>query len=432
MSTSAHSNVVARLAQMRQLWEQAAENYFEPLGFRLALQNCVTTSRTVTFILQSNKSSIDGFDEWYSAFQERWRQDPIMRWAVEARNTIEKQGDLEMFSQARATIVASYVGSVGTDWVPQALFKSPQEILLSVPSKYRQIQQVHEHGTLIIERRWVINTLPEHEVLSALAHVYKELTMLVNDLRARTGSRGDSVDAEPISMRPLVMDRAVYLAMKDGSEWGLRLFPQPDASQDKERIERRYRKFTDWSALERATTFRDVCDVFFANARGLMLKDGYHRSMALFFKGLSLDQIVGMEHPTRGSRYVIVRELAALAAATGVDGVMLISEAWTAKREDVPPSGYAAEAKRRGEALVMSAADAKGAAYHYEATVERKLVKRDKVKRLGPTKVAEDTAFITVPFQQVWGCADLQAIIAREEQMAAMGIDPNYDERVKG
>ena len=54
--------VVSRLLQMRQLWDDTADSYFEPERFQMNLQNCITVSRTVTFILQSNKSTIHDFD----------------------------------------------------------------------------------------------------------------------------------------------------------------------------------------------------------------------------------------------------------------------------------------------------------------------------------------------------------------------------------
>jgi hypothetical protein len=82
--------VISRLLQMRQLWEDAASTYFEPARFQINLQNCITVSRTVTFILRSNKNAIKDFDIWYARHQDTWRNDPIMTWVKEARNSIEK------------------------------------------------------------------------------------------------------------------------------------------------------------------------------------------------------------------------------------------------------------------------------------------------------------------------------------------------------
>ena len=69
--------VIQRLMQMRQLWEDAAASYFDPPRFQLDLQNCISVSRTVTFILQSNKEHMEGFDVWYETQRARWNGDPL-------------------------------------------------------------------------------------------------------------------------------------------------------------------------------------------------------------------------------------------------------------------------------------------------------------------------------------------------------------------
>ena len=60
-------NVMKRLLDMRRLWNEAADAYFEPAKFLLMLQQCITTSRTVTFIVQSNKAAFRDFEPWYES-----------------------------------------------------------------------------------------------------------------------------------------------------------------------------------------------------------------------------------------------------------------------------------------------------------------------------------------------------------------------------
>jgi hypothetical protein len=64
--------VLGRLAHLRANWTQALDNYFNPGGFLITVQNAIATSRTVTFILQSHKAAIPGFDSWYSPFVENF------------------------------------------------------------------------------------------------------------------------------------------------------------------------------------------------------------------------------------------------------------------------------------------------------------------------------------------------------------------------
>ena len=135
---AAAAAVTARLLQMRQLWEDAANNYFEPSRFLLSLQNCITVSRTVTFIIQSNKGHIPDFENWYGRVQKDMAADKILVWAKDARNSIEKQGDLKALSQVRGEIIASYYDGPFSEWVPQALFASPQQFLRTVPDELRK------------------------------------------------------------------------------------------------------------------------------------------------------------------------------------------------------------------------------------------------------------------------------------------------------
>lgn len=62
-------------------------------GYQLNyIRTAVVDLRRVTFVLQTLRSRVDGFDDWYSPLQEALRADPLMRYFVELRNEIEKRG----------------------------------------------------------------------------------------------------------------------------------------------------------------------------------------------------------------------------------------------------------------------------------------------------------------------------------------------------
>jgi hypothetical protein len=426
--------VVSRLFQMRQLWDDAADSYFDPARFQLALQNCITVSRTVTFILQANKHEFEEFDDWYSQFQQSWGDDSIMKWAKEARNAIEKQGDLETHSQVRATIIASYIGGADSQWLPQALFASPHEIYMSVPKRFL-IPHVIENGTLLVERRWVDRQLPDMEVLEALAHVYGRLADMVVSLHNHIKIPVPPVimDTRPNAMGALAMDRAMYLSMRDGSPKGLRYFqkrlPEPEAKLRKKLVAR-YGTIADWEHLKQAKSFRAIAQGFFRGARALMLRDGFHVSITFFLKGPTVIHMIQTDFPDRASRYVMVRDLARLARIEGADGVMMIGEAWTAHGDDIPKSGFAAEASNRGEALVMHAVNSEGVAFALHAKIERKKNNPKKVQRIGQTRSDDDGfQFILYPFMNEWGCVNQQKLAEAIKLQSEMGIE---DPRIGG
>jgi hypothetical protein len=80
----------------------------QPDQFRLDLNNTIQALRNVTFLLQKIKPHFPIFEEWYSTWQNIMRADHLMRWLVEARNVIVKEGDLETYSIARVSVVDSW------------------------------------------------------------------------------------------------------------------------------------------------------------------------------------------------------------------------------------------------------------------------------------------------------------------------------------
>jgi hypothetical protein len=420
-------NVMKRLLDMRRLWNEAADAYFDPAKFILMLQQCITTSRTVTFIVQSNKAAFSNFDAWYASYQKRWRNDPIMTWARDARNTIEKQGDLETHSQVRAELIAGFLPGPATEWSPSELFASPLSIWRGIPKKYC-VPQVIENGTLLIERRWVASSLPGVEGLEALAHVDEEFCVLIGDLLQRHGIPVPVGlrESRPEPMGQLAMDRALYLSVATGQPVGVRIRNRPvmiDAEKVRKKSVKRYGVSPDWSRLKDAKSFRDVAKAYFEHARVVMAKDGYHRSIAFLLRGTKPVEAVGTEHPNRASRYVMMRELAKFASACRADGVILLSEAWTAYGSDVPKSGYAAEAPNRGEALALISGNSAGEICAFDAEIIRKKPGGKKVKRLGPTRENSGRAqFILMPFQSQWNCLTKEMIDHAVNSMDEMGI----------
>ncbi len=128
-----------RLEDVHQLWHEAERNYFDPEGFRLAAQNAIQTLRTVTFILQKHKHDIPDFDAWYEGWRSRLGADDLMRWMVQARNKIEKQGDLEANSFVRAEIIASYLEEGPVFEVPAQLFNTSHLIFSGITEDGRHI-----------------------------------------------------------------------------------------------------------------------------------------------------------------------------------------------------------------------------------------------------------------------------------------------------
>ncbi len=149
-----------RLDDLHCFWHQAERAYFDPDECRLAIQAAIQTARQVSFVLQKNKDRIPNFDKWYADWQSKLAAIPLMKWMVEARNRIEKQGDLEAHSFVSAEIVASHLDEGPKIQVPAKLWDTPRVLLNSIPNSILG-EHIKKNGILRIRRLWIENTLPD-------------------------------------------------------------------------------------------------------------------------------------------------------------------------------------------------------------------------------------------------------------------------------
>ena len=61
--------------------------------FQTAFNAFVRSARSVTFALQKDGGTIDGFLTWYEEMQEEMRADPLLRFFNDARTGIDKRGE---------------------------------------------------------------------------------------------------------------------------------------------------------------------------------------------------------------------------------------------------------------------------------------------------------------------------------------------------
>jgi hypothetical protein len=163
-----------RLADLAHILANCEATYFEPELFRRNANHFLQTARTVTFLIQKNKADIPAGDKWLDEhMREPWRADQRMRWAVESRNTIEKVGDLELHSVLDITLMAGYLEEedvrieVATDELLGANVRSLVRF-----AKAKMPSAVADNSMIRIERRWIANTLPDWELLSAFAYIF--------------------------------------------------------------------------------------------------------------------------------------------------------------------------------------------------------------------------------------------------------------------
>lgn len=281
------------------LWHQALEAYHDPHRFRAFLNACVQALRNVTFVLQKNKTAIPDFESWYPVWQEQLKTDPVLRWLVEARNRVVKQGDLETRSLARLSIVDSYLAApeLVLDVDP---FASLADIGRLV-AKAELSQHTRENGSARLERRWESSDLADHELLDALAHCYGVLSSLVADAHVQAGFTRESAEtctgglkgledgsahltAQRLGGRPPCMvateaPRSIWVRLDSGEEFFLGSFETDMAGIDEEKVMQRYGPFAKHEPVD-AKDLRQLAEILYRMAERILKRDGFHEPIA--------------------------------------------------------------------------------------------------------------------------------------------------------
>ncbi|WIW43870.1 hypothetical protein ML401_20340 [Bradyrhizobium sp. 62B] len=403
-----------RLDDVHRHWHAAEQSYFEPQAFRVAIQTAIQTLRTVTFILQSNKGLIPDFDAWYAPWQEKLKADALMRWMVGARNKIEKQGDLETYSFVRAEIVASYLNNGPVLEVPAKLFEGPRVILKGIPKKSALGEHFFKSGTLRIQRRWVENTLPDFELLDAVAIAYGKIAEVVHDAHRAIGrdppittdlETGEQYGSGRGGRLPCMIGhgdaRTTNISLSDGQRFELTHLSVPYDAEEGKKSAAKYGLQPDevWDA---GGDQEAVLNSLFRTARKMTENDGNHVTMVALLRGNKPVRLAQVEFADQGSKYLVMRDIANDVAKLAADGAILIGEGWRAVADPNKPFMRAEDAPDRIEMLHAVLVRREGDPIELFADFRRQ---GDQVK-LGDTQTVKGGQhYMFAPIYEVWGRA---------------------------
>ena len=403
-----------RLADLHRNWHVADAAYFDPDAFRVGIQTAIQTARTVTFILQAQKAIFPDFDGWYSGWQDKFKADPLMRWMVDARNRIEKQGDLEAHSWVRAEIVASHLtGESPRIDAPAALFDAPWKIVRAVP-KNALGEHLRNKGTLRVERRWVENTLPDWELLDAVATAYGRLAEMVADAHRALGlEEPETIGAGKTVFGPGFREvrlpcmvghadrRAKLFSLADGRPLTIATSEvEVDLSKGAE-LEAHYGMTRqEMFPIPKGASAEDFADATFQAARKVFLKDKYHAHINFLLKDGVLMQLSDSRIDAPAQKYLLSKKLGDEVKKTGANAVLLIDEIWTAPFDPAFPYRGAADAPNRGEALAGSLVQRDGEIMRWVADIQRD----GDIVTLGETRREKGgAAFHFASVYEAWG-----------------------------
>ena len=337
-----------RLRQTHDLWHELQAAYPDADEFVTKLNASLTAARSVTFVLQKELSHQPWFDDWYGPWQERMRADPLMRWLVEARNAVEKQGDLDTASVALVSLLLTDDERL-LDRLEVPPLASPAEVaqvvkLTELPGRIR------DQAVLAVERRWTVPELADGELLDTLAHCYGVLAGLVSEAHERMGVRMQTFGGEehgarhdrrphPSGRLPCMLSTAEartaywHLGERSLMHHVTKMVERagPDAL---EQAAGRYGIGGGQHGLMPGLSPRHRAAAMHALGKRMLEVDGFHRTFAWLYRDDKQVAMLVLDPEDQQDKVVKIRRLAQEVQRTGADTVLLTTEAWLAPEVD--------------------------------------------------------------------------------------------------
>lgn len=143
-------------------------------------------------------------------------------------------------------------------------------------------------------------------------------------------------------------------------------------------------------------------------ARAAMEEDGEHAAM--YFLGHAGDGGVESrlfeeeDDPSASVGSARARQMAEAVRSTGADAVVIVSEAWSTKLEEIPPGGRVRDAAEPQDVLLVAGIDRSGETIALESPVSHEA---SGALRLGPTSPGDEGYQVNVfdEVRAVWGLA---------------------------
>lgn len=375
-----------RLEQTHELWHRALDAYPRVDDFCLAVNNLLQTLRTVTFVLQKSLRHVEGFDAWYADRQREMGDDDLMKWAVAARNHIEKEGDLDLQSTARVSITTTWLAAPYDDFEIPPLI--PPEAIAEALLPRNIPGRIQRDGVFSVERRWVTASLPSHELLEACAHVYQVLAEVVWAAEAKFGIHDGN--ASPDTEPPRRLDcmvagrdaRTARLNLQTGEFMAHeRIEPAPPTEEAMGRVEARY-----GDSIRRLGRPGDSMEErirwYHGLGRTMLEADGYHIMVMFVFRGGRPIASIRLQPEDQQDKYVLMEHVADDLLTYEADEVIVSGEVWMAPMDTDVERAWVrpADRKDRIEGFVTYGANQKGSSLTLTTEFDRvdgKIVMQD-------------------------------------------------------
>ncbi len=172
-----------RLDEVHRAWHSAFDGYHQIEDFRAGINTAIQALRNLTLTLQKQKENLPDFDSWYTEWQIKMKNNPILKEFHEARNIIVHQEDLILNSIATARTKGWLdFEKISFSFDPTNDSYSIAKGFYDNYAKHLPVQKETKKRLVFeFERKWVYDKLPEYELLEAITQAYNFFQDMLKD-----------------------------------------------------------------------------------------------------------------------------------------------------------------------------------------------------------------------------------------------------------
>jgi len=211
-----------RLQELHYWWHELARNYHEPDPFRWSIGAFVQAARSITFMLQKEKSVFPEFG-WYEEWASKARENVLLKWLHDTRTDVVHHQALEPHSWLEIRCIGNPSQGHGDEEDPFRFKANP----FACTHRYIQLGPWTDHGHEFV-RHWSMEGLNDREFLDAAGEIYDQLDSLVVEAHRQikhgmtattgTGSPGKGSKRAVICMEETDRPRTARTVVQDGKE----------------------------------------------------------------------------------------------------------------------------------------------------------------------------------------------------------------------
>ncbi|MCB0752839.1 MAG: hypothetical protein KDC52_15315 [Ignavibacteriae bacterium] len=338
------------------------------------------------------------------------REDKILRWLIESRNKIVKQGDLETKSVANVSVIQNWYKPPINEISVNPTLDSNEIAVIVCESLDRD--KIGKNSILKIERRWIENNLANYEILEALVYCFDFYAKIIFDAhnyltnnKPNKCSYLSNFESEIKNIKndfTLNKDNflTTYLDINTLEQLNPKNFKIGLREKDFNNFEDNYDFLNEINfKRDKNSNLKEQADFYFEFAKKILSVDGFHIPTVILGKKDASPKFLQLKLDGKRDTYLTIHKIAQIIEVENYESIIFIGEMWVAIPDDDKPELLPGEYTNKMEALMICALNKDKEEYIYTNIFERK---NDEIV-YGPKQIPQNnTANFLNPIKDVW------------------------------